>query len=79
MPKTPVPHDLRSFLTQPNPCVVASVRPDGELHTAGTWYAWQDDGTVLLNMDGSRARLRYLRNDPRAATTGTRMFQWPVK
>ena len=76
MPKTPIPADLDSFLAGPNLCVVASVRPDGELHTAATWYEWLEDRTVLLNMDGSRARLRYLRLDPRIALTVLGAGDW---
>lgn len=49
--------------------MVATVDLRGDLHTAATWYAWQDDGTVLLNMDESRRRLEYLRRDPRVALT----------
>jgi PPOX class probable F420-dependent enzyme len=69
MPTGPIPPELHDFLRAPNPCVVATIRPDGELHTAGTWYAWLDDGTVLLNMDASRVRLGHLRADPRVALT----------
>lgn len=69
MPKGPVPPELHEFLRRPNPCVVATVRPDGELHTAATWYEWRDDGTVLLNMDASRRRLGHMRADPRVALT----------
>jgi PPOX class probable F420-dependent enzyme len=57
------------MLRAPNPCVIASMALNGELHSAATWYEWRDDGTVLLNMDASRRRLDYLRNDPRVALT----------
>src|SRR3954466_3992418 len=69
MPRGTVPDDLVEFLRRPNPCVVATIRPGGEPHTAATWYAWQDDGTVLLNMDASRRRLDHVRADPRVALT----------
>jgi len=69
MPKGPPPSDLVDFLRRANPCVIATIRPDGELHTAATWYEWQDDGTVLLNMDASRKRLGHMRQDPRVALT----------
>lgn len=69
MPKPPLPDDLQEMLKAPNPCVVASMALDGELHSAATWYEWRDDGTVLLNMDASRRRLGYLRNDPKVALT----------
>jgi PPOX class probable F420-dependent enzyme len=69
VPRSPVPLDLQEFLRRPNPCVVATIRPDGELHTVATWYDWLEDGTVLLNMDGSRRRLGHMRADPRVALT----------
>lgn len=56
-------------MRRPNPCVIATVRQDGELHTAATWYDWEDDGTVLVNMDASRRRLGHMRADPRVALT----------
>lgn len=76
MPTTPPPPDVQEFLRKPNPCVVASVDPHGELHTAATWYGWQDDGTVLLNMDESRRRLEHLRRDPRVALTMLDADNW---
>ena len=49
------PADLTKFLERPNPAVVASINPHGELHTAATWYEVVDDATILLNM-GDRER-----------------------
>jgi hypothetical protein len=43
MPKPPLPDDLQEMLRAPNPCVVASMALDGELHSAATWYEWRDD------------------------------------
>ena len=68
MPQVPVPPEVDAFLAQPNPAVVGTVRPDGSPHTAATWYDWED-GRVLLNMDESRARLGYLRENPEVALT----------
>jgi PPOX class probable F420-dependent enzyme len=68
MPPTPVPADIDAFLRRPNPAVVASTRRDGSLHTVATWYDWEDN-RVLLNMDESRLRLRFMRRDPRVALT----------
>jgi PPOX class probable F420-dependent enzyme len=68
MPPAPVPDELDAFLRQPRPAVVASLRPDGSPHTAATWYDWEDN-RVLLNMDESRLRLRFMRRDPRVALT----------
>jgi len=70
-----VPPDVEEFLRKPNPAVVATLRPDGSPHTAATWYDWED-GLVLLNMDESRLRLRFLRRDPRAALTVLDADSW---
>jgi PPOX class probable F420-dependent enzyme len=76
MPLPPLPDRLSDFLRAPNPAVVASIKPNGELHTAATWYDLEDDGTILLNMDGTRARLKYLRLDPRIALTVIDADNW---
>jgi PPOX class probable F420-dependent enzyme len=68
VPPVPVPPAVDEFLAQPNPAVIATLRPDGSPHTVPTWYDWEN-GRVLLNMDESRLRLRFLRRDPRAALT----------
>src|SRR4051812_28657796 len=68
MPKPPVPEIVAEFLRRPNPCVIASQNPDGTLHTAATWYLWED-GRVLVNMADSRKRLDYLRQNPNVALT----------
>lgn len=76
MPKGLPPPELHELLKQPNPCVVATIRPDGELHTAATWYEWTDAGELLLNMDASRKRLGYMRADPRVALTILTADNW---
>ena len=68
MPKPPLPPELESFLTQPNPCVIATIEPDGSPHTAATWYIWKD-GRAEVNMAASRKRLRHLEQDPRVSLT----------
>lgn len=68
MPRPPVPVDVDEFLRLPNPAVVASLRRDGSPHTVVTWYAWEES-RVLLSMDESRLRLRFMRRDPRIALT----------
>jgi PPOX class probable F420-dependent enzyme len=68
MPTPPLPAELDAFLQQPNPAVIASVRPDGSPHSAVTWYLWEG-GRVLVNMEDSRKRLDYLRRDPRVSIT----------
>jgi PPOX class probable F420-dependent enzyme len=68
MPPAPVPPEIDEFLRRPNPAVIASLRPDGSPHAVASWYDWED-GHVLLNMDVSRRRLRYMQADPRVALT----------
>ena len=68
MPKPPLPAELDEFLQRPNPAVIATVKPDGAPHTVATWYLWED-GRILVNMDEGRARLEYLRRDPRVSLT----------
>ena len=68
MPPVPVPPELDALLAQPNPAVVGTVSPDGRPHTAATWYDWEN-GRVLLNMDESRLRLGYMRENPNVSVT----------
>ncbi len=68
MPRPPVPPEIDEFLLQPNPAVIATLRPDGSPHTVATWYDWED-GRVLVNMRDTRLRLRFMRRDPRVALT----------
>jgi PPOX class probable F420-dependent enzyme len=75
VPHVPVPPDVDAFLALPNPAVVGTVRPDGSPHTVATWYDWED-GRVLLSMDATRARLGYLRADPRVALTVLEDGDW---
>jgi len=68
MPKPPVPPEVDEFLREPNPCVIATLRPNGSPHSVATWYDW-DEGRILVNMDESRLRLDFMRRDPRVALT----------
>ncbi len=68
MPPAPVPPSVAEFLAEPNIAVMASLTGAGAPHTAATWYDWED-GRVMLSMDHSRLRLRYLQRDPRLALT----------
>jgi PPOX class probable F420-dependent enzyme len=45
------------------------VAPDGQPVTVATWYLLEDDGTILLGLDSSRARLAHLRHEPRISLT----------
>ncbi len=75
MPKSPIPQELHGFLAQPNPSVIATLTPEGEPHSAATWYLW-DDGRVLVNMDETRKRLRHLRRDPPVSLTILDRGEW---
>jgi PPOX class probable F420-dependent enzyme len=68
MPKPPLPEELQALLREPNPAVMASLKPDGSPLSVATWYLWED-GRVLVNLDHSRARLEHLRKDPRVSLT----------
>jgi PPOX class probable F420-dependent enzyme len=69
MPKPPLPDELQALLREPNPAVMASLKPDGSPLSVATWYLWEPDGRVLVNLDHSRARLEHLRADPRVSLT----------
>ena len=76
MPGLPLPLEVVDFLRKPNPAVIASLRPDGSPHTVATWYSWEEDGHVLLNMEETRRRLRFMRRDPRVALTALDHEDW---
>ncbi|MGH1563306.1 PPOX class F420-dependent oxidoreductase [Mumia sp. DW29H23] len=69
MSKPPLPDDAIALLRRPNPAVIATVRKDGSPVTTATWYLWEDDGRVLVNMDEARVRLQHVRRDPRVSLT----------
>ena len=77
MPKPPLPPEFDAFLLRPNHAVMATLRRDGSPHTAPTWYDWEG-GRVLINMDESRRRLAYLRDDPRVSLTMLASDDWYV-
>ena len=62
-----LPDDIRAFLAQPNPAVMATVAKDGRPVAVATWYLLEADGRVLLNLDAGRVRLAHLRREPRVA------------
>jgi PPOX class probable F420-dependent enzyme len=75
MPTPPLPPELDELLRRPNPAVVATVRPDGSPHSVATWYLW-DGERILLNMAASRARLAFLRAEPRLSLTVLDAESW---
>ncbi|GIG37788.1 TIGR03618 family F420-dependent PPOX class oxidoreductase [Cellulomonas pakistanensis] len=76
MATPPLPSDAVEMLRRPNPAVMATLRSDGTPVTAATWYLWREDGTVLLNLDGTRVRLKHLRRDPRVTLTALDEGDW---
>jgi PPOX class probable F420-dependent enzyme len=75
MPKPPLPDSYDALLREPNPSVIGTLMPDGSPHTVATWYLWED-GRVLVNMDADRARLEWMRRDPRVSLTVLKDGDW---
>lgn len=67
--------DERAFLDAANPAVISTVRPDGQPVSVATWYLLDGD-RILVNMDGGRKRLDYLREDPRVSLTVLDAEDW---
>jgi PPOX class probable F420-dependent enzyme len=63
-----LPSEVQDFLRRPNAAVIATIRPDGFPMTVATWYDWED-GRVLVNMLSSRARLGWMRANPKVSLT----------
>jgi PPOX class probable F420-dependent enzyme len=55
---------------------MGTVAADGRPVTVATWYLLEDDGTVLLNLDAGRARLKHLRSEPRVSLTALAEGDW---
>lgn len=76
MPKGPLSPAALTLLRQPNPAVIASVRPDGHPVTVATWYLIDDDTRVLVNMDAERKRNEYMRTNPHLSLTALKFDDW---
>ena len=63
------------MLAKPNPAVIGTVTPEGKPITVATWYLWED-GRALVNMDGERRRLEYVRANPQVSLTVLDADQW---
>ena len=59
---------VSEFLSLPNAAVLGCVRPNGYPMTVVTWYDW-DGELVLVNMDETRSRLRWMRLNPKVSLT----------
>src|SRR5580765_7157601 len=75
VPRLPFPREVRELLSHPNPAIIATVRPDGQPLSVATWSIMDGD-RVLMNMDASRRRLAYVRDDPRVSLTVLDRDDW---
>lgn len=64
----PLPSEYDALLREPNAAVIGTVTPSGEPNTVATWYLW-DEGRLIVNMDGGRKRLAWMREDPHVSLT----------
>lgn len=76
MPNAPLSEEAMALLVEANPAVIGVVRPDGQPVTVATWYLVEDDGRVLVNMDGGRKRNDYMRNESRVSLTALKDGEW---
>lgn len=75
VPSLALPPEVAERLAQPNPAVIAHVRPDGQPVSVATWYLLDGD-RILVNMDERRRRLDYIRQDPRVTLTALDAEDW---
>lgn len=75
VPKRPMPDAVAEFLAEPNYATIASLKADGQPVSVPTWYMFEN-GRILVNMDESRKRLGYLRNDPRVSLSAMDPDDW---
>src|SRR6185369_8053221 len=67
-PVKPLPSEYDALLREPNAAVIGTVTPAGEPNTVATWYLW-DEGRLIVNMDGGRKRLAWMRENPHISLT----------
>jgi PPOX class probable F420-dependent enzyme len=71
-----MPAQTYELFRQPNPAVIAVTGPEGQPVSVATWYLVEDDGRVLVNMDAERARVAWMRAEPRVALTALKDGEW---
>ena len=76
MPRPPLTDAAMALLVQPNPAVIAVVRPDAQPVSVATWYLVDEDGRILVNMDAGRKRNDYMRDNPRVSLTALKQGAW---
>jgi PPOX class probable F420-dependent enzyme len=75
MPKPPLPDEVAEFLRAPNYATISMLKADGAPVSVPTWYLFEN-GRVLVNMDGGRQRIEWLRRDPRVAMSAMDPDDW---
>lgn len=75
MPKPPLPTAVAEALTHPWHATISCLKPDGAPASVPTWYLYEE-GRVLVNMDGGRKRLQWMRADPRVALSAIDPDDW---
>jgi PPOX class probable F420-dependent enzyme len=65
--ETILPDDVERFLARAHPSVMATVAKDGRPVAVATWFLYEGDGRILVNLDAERVRLAHLRREPRFA------------
>ena len=65
--QTVPPDDVERFLAGAHPSVMATVAKDGRPVAVATWFLYEGDGRILVNLDAARVRLAHLRREPRFA------------
>jgi Pyridoxamine 5'-phosphate oxidase len=64
----PLPSEYEALLREPNASVIGTVTPSGKPNTVVTWYLWEE-GRLIVNMEGGRKRLAWMRDDPHVSLT----------
>jgi PPOX class probable F420-dependent enzyme len=74
--ETVLPDDVERFLGRPHPSVMATVAKDGQPIAVATWFLYEGDGRILVNLDAERVRLAHLRREPRFALDILNPVDW---
>ena len=74
--ETVLPDDVEQFLAGAHPSVMATVAKDGRPVAVATWYLYEGDGRILVNLDAERLRLSHLRREPRFALDILKPGDW---
>ena len=73
--RTPMPDPILRMLEQPNPAVIAVVRPDGSPASAAVWVLWED-GELVMTMSPTGRRRREVEREPRVSVTVLDRDSW---